>query len=701
MKTINSKSLMVFTILFVSIFAMPLVVNAQEKTTDDVFEINQVNPGIFGGFQEGFGALFGQNLGYGGKILESIFSMLFLQSLNLSSHEMLDNVFVLSANYSRTIMGDTYNFATENDQYELYWAPHEYNDIIPIETGAATTDQYGHAYCVVHKQGEYTYELEVGAAITLIIWDNDRSFITAVNKLINFFKMIIHQTEVLGRGISNELIKEGIALLTWFLIHINDIFTGDELFILNPITWQKLNIIPGPGFNITKEWYVTGDVAGDMNVNPGLDPKLEDIASGLGDNVLTAWDIMAQDRNDDYMEWLLKESLDEAIETVWTQFSFDLIQLWIKNFEIHIDVGAILEAMLGGGGGSPEVAIINAFNGCNIEFYLFTHHLAGAFLYNDTDSNRIISANYVPINVDGATVAVPQSTELTHRLILGSVGHYNFEKPTINPSNKSISWGLNVADVNITAVPLGVNLQSYSDAPEENLDYIYFGFTFEPKRDNQLGAAHGFLKLDQFFAPWNDPNTPYANSDIDNLDLAIIYVSTVLHFELDVQTQGQLLEEPTELLQQSHYKNTEHKLMVGNYIGGNAQDELEFIDIAGPDYEYGSESVRLTDPASTSIIPVLVWLMEHERHDTIVATGGTEVQSFSSDIRVQTEFNVMVWAVCYPEFNDGTGIWHDPTFSVYMIFESEGFWALIVLIAGVGLVGVATILIKRRKDSRF
>jgi hypothetical protein len=61
-----------------------------------------------------------------------------------------------------------------------------------------------------------------------------------------------------------------------------------------------------------------------------------------------------------------------------------------------------------------------------------------------------------------------------------------------------------------------------------------------------------------------------------------------------------------------------------------------------------------------------------------------------------------LYAVCYPEFDGtGVGIWHDPTFSVYMVFESEGFWALIVLIAGVGLVGVATILIKRRKDSRF
>jgi LPXTG-motif cell wall-anchored protein len=36
-----------------------------------------------------------------------------------------------------------------------------------------------------------------------------------------------------------------------------------------------------------------------------------------------------------------------------------------------------------------------------------------------------------------------------------------------------------------------------------------------------------------------------------------------------------------------------------------------------------------------------------------------------------------------------------------MVFEATGFWALILLIAGVGLVGVATVLIKRRKDARF
>jgi hypothetical protein len=141
--------------------------------------------------------------------------------------------------------------------------------------------------------------------------------------------------------------------------------------------------------------------------------------------------------------------------------------------------------------------------------------------------------------------------------------------------------------------------------------------------------------------------------------------------------------------------------MVGNYIGTRAREELEFVDIAGPDYEYGSESVRDTAPASTSIIPLAVWLMEHERHDSYMIAGGNEVSSFATDIRIQTELSVMVYAVCYPQFENGSGIWHDPTFSVFMVFQSEGFWALIVLIAGVGLVGVATILIKRRKDARI
>ena len=251
----------------------------------------------------------------------------------------------------------------------------------------------------------------------------------------------------------------------------------------------------------------------------------------------------------------------------------------------------------------------------------------------------------------------------------------------------------------MSAVPMYVDLDSYLKAPQENLEYIYFGFTFEPKKDEETGAARGDVKLDQNFAPWNGGTGP--NAVITGLDLAIIYVSTVLHFHL---TAAVTEDAPDVILDpEEDYLNSTHELKVGNYIGGKAADKLDFVDIAGPFYEIGMD--RSTAPqynASTNILPLMLWKWEMERHDTFELGDGTESKTFASDISITTEFNVMVYAVCFPEFNGtGQGIWHDPTFSVYMVFEGESFWAIVVLIAGVGLVGVATILIKRRKDRRF
>ena len=51
MKSINTKSLMIFTILFTSIIAMPMVVNGQQATPDNTFEFDQINVGLFDGFR--------------------------------------------------------------------------------------------------------------------------------------------------------------------------------------------------------------------------------------------------------------------------------------------------------------------------------------------------------------------------------------------------------------------------------------------------------------------------------------------------------------------------------------------------------------------------------------------------------------------------------------------------------------------------
>lgn len=688
MKNLNIKSLMVITIVITSVFTMPMSVMGQKKDYNDNLNLNQVDAGIFDGFRGGFGSIFSNNLGYAGQILGSVFEALLVQGLNLTKHEKMDSVYVLSANTTRTISG-VKSFNSQNNK-EIYLLPNDYR--VP--------DNQGFAYCEITKTGSYSFELEVGAAITLIIWDHDKSFVDAINRVLGFMRKLLRLQQE-GAQISQDVIKEGISIITWFLIHINDTFTGDELFILNPITWQKLNITPSD-YTLEKTWKLTGS---DYNISDN-DIRVEDGFS----EYLTYWENNATNRRDNYMEWLLTPSTGgDLAEKIWTQFSFDLIQLWIKNFEIHIDVSEILSAVTGGNG-SSEDAIAGAFNGCDIEYYLFTHHLAGAFLYDDMDSNNKISANYVNVTDDngnlvlddaGDPIQIPDRSELSHRLILGNVGEFEFIKPDPSEGENSISWGLSINDVNISAVPMFVDLDSYLRTEQENLKYIYFGFTFIPTRDAETGAARGNVKLDQFFAPWNDGNGP--NSNIAGLDFAIIYVSTVLHFHLNVNVNDEVDDPEVLLNPREDYDNETHELKVGNYIGRRAEEKLDLVDIAGPFYRLGDDNETASEfDASTNILPLVLYKWELDRHDTFKLANGTESKTYASDIRIRTEFDVMVYAVCYPEFNGtGQGIWHDPTFSVYMVFGEEGFWAIILLIAGVSLVGVATILIKMRKDRRY
>ncbi|MHA2088221.1 MAG: hypothetical protein ACW972_08085, partial [Promethearchaeota archaeon] len=148
MKRINTKSLMIFTILFSSIVSMPIVAMGQDPDLNSPIDANQFDAGLFTGFRTGFGNIFGA-LGHTGEILGTLFQLLFFQGLDFSSHEMLDNVFVLSANVTRTINGTIDHGVGEK---EYYFLPEDY----PVPLGM------GFAYCEVEKQGAYHYELENG-----------------------------------------------------------------------------------------------------------------------------------------------------------------------------------------------------------------------------------------------------------------------------------------------------------------------------------------------------------------------------------------------------------------------------------------------------------------------------------------------------------------------------------------------------------
>ncbi|MHA2288960.1 MAG: hypothetical protein ACXABG_09240 [Promethearchaeota archaeon] len=712
MKKVSTKAFMVITLVVASFTAAPIMAAGYDYDNDYTYD--QIGIGdpsaLIGGFGSIFGGMF-RTLGPGGNVLATVFEMLFMQTLtNFSGKEILPGVYAISATQERTFNG-TRDFTTP--KRDIYMVPYDYYE------GSYDPNTHGYAYCEVTTSGDYSFNYTVGAGVTLIIWDNDGSFVNAVKKIIAFFHKIspyimgslssVPSTSALGDnsigGIPEELIQEGVELITWFLIHINDIFTGEELFVLNPITWEKLEIYTGSTFGISKTWKVTGP---DWQVDP-TDMPLESAIIN-GDLILDSWNITAHIRKDSYMQWLLTSvEVTHDLSKEFTSFTFDLFQLWVKNFEIHIDVGEILSLIGGGGGGSINPAAI--FQGLDIEFYLFTHHLTGAFLYNDTNFDNRLSANYVQVNnsvgdpilVNGRPIEVPHTSELTHRLMLGNVANFDFALPV--KDGNTVSWGLTLNQATITPVPVGVDLDSYLGATEESLAYIHFGFTFEPKQINlaaegggTVPVLHGAVKLDQFFAPWNNPLVPAANNPIVGLDLAIIYVSTVLHFQLSIDTIG---DDPSAPLDPADdYDETNHLLTIGNYLPPVISDKLAFVDIAGPDYLYGPEGTGTSSPASTSILPVALFEAEANAHETYEGTPG-EVDTFAADIGLNITFSVMVYAVCFPMFEDGSGIWHDPTFSVFMVFEATGFWALILLIAGVGLIGVATILIKRRKDMRF
>jgi hypothetical protein len=215
-----------------------------------------------------------------------------------------------------------------------------------------------------------------------------------------------------------------------------------------------------------------------------------------------------------------------------------------------------------------------------------------------------------------------------------------------------------------------------------------------------MGMAQ--VKLVQEFGVWNNGLGPN-NQKIKNnkLDLTSVFMSTVLHVHLQIENKVIVPEAVTDnatagnLISENSYSSSTGKLKVGDK---DQEKPLAEIDIAGPNYDqYDSPTNSTKYPASTAMIPAI--------YATYDAQGTQAYQQNDQSIGaisgvLTVEYSVVIYACAYPTF-DGTGqrMVHDPTFSIYVTIENPGVMAIILVVGVVALVGIAAVLITKKKNA--
>ncbi|MHA1898764.1 MAG: hypothetical protein ACTSU2_15335, partial [Promethearchaeota archaeon] len=643
------------------------------------------------------------NLGPSGQALGQVFSMMFANIMNISTQDkLIDGVYTFNATFQ-----DTENWSESYDgNLETYWI---WKEDYP------TPGQQGQPYAVINRTGSANITHTYGSSAVFIIWDNDASFITAIQKVIDAFQHVKHIMEQAGdpdqwteqqqAQVASAISSEILSAVSYLLIHINDILNGDELLILNLITWDTFNMSTSPDYNFTKEFRVydnDGNMANDPLVNS---------------STIDTWRQTAIDNKDDYMLWLLNQnSASGSQQRQWSRFSFDLVELWIKNFEIHINASAIINELTKAMN-SPDsyqeqepfedMGLADIFQGLDIDLYFMSHSLKGFIAYNDTDSDGKPSVHYTSITEDNVTSDVITDSEAKYWFALGNIGGVKFNDPALTSDGKAIRWSIELQNPEMAAIPIGLSPKEVNPIME-HLSYIRMGFTFMPKLKEvvstegyatlkpdyqEVQMAAGLIKLDQAFSEWNDGSGPH-NANITGLDFSVVFISTIVHFHVNFEVNKIDEQQQHGLLNESTYDGHGY-IKVGRETGDLP---VAAIDIAGPKYQQVNGPSTTEYNASTTTIPLAFFDFDAKSHATHVETQKPN-KSFEANAFLNISSSIMIYAVNYPTWDgSGDGLIHDPTFSVFMTWNNPGFWAVILVIGGITLVAVAAIMITKRKN---
>jgi hypothetical protein len=503
-----------------------------------------------------------------------------------------------------------------------------------------------------------------------------------------------------------------VEAVTYMIFHINDIINGDELIVLNMVTWEYIQMDTSSDYAVTKSYKIWDD----WNLEDDADIDPADIA---------AWTAQANAQGDDFMQWLMVDNSAVGAQTIsFSKFSFNLIEIWLKTFQIHINVDKMMNILTNATAGQapPQYALYEIFQGFEIDIYIITHSLWGFIAYDDVNMDGKPSVSRTSItDTNNVTADIVTDSEAEYYFVPSfDASAVVFHEPMVvtdSEGDKGVKWGVELNNVEMSAVPIGMGYQDYTAPSTNTLDYIELGFTFVPKLKQQVDPegysglapdmdtvkmSKSVLKLDQYFADWGP-----MGGHLAGLDFGVVYMSTIIHFHIKFDVESvdlahidQYLNDPNNengLVNQEFQDasvNATGTIRIGDETGGLP---VAGVDIAGPGY-YLNGDTTTPYPASTTTIP-LAWMNMTANAQATYVDSETPSNSFKVSGFLNLETSILIYAVSYPEFNgSGAQIDHDPTFSVFMTWDNPGFWAVILVVAGISLVAVAAILITRRKN---
>ncbi len=624
------------------------------------------------------GSMIGGMEGFQGNVLGSIFTMIFSQVLSFEEQEMLpgQNVYVFSANANAS----TGTIPVDEDQNYLTYAPFQ--------------DTNNNTYVVdVDRHVNATVTVDQQAQIVIILWDSDGSFVAAIKKVLAVVNEGLEWAETHNASVDEipqDLIESAAECITWMLVHINDIITGDEQIIFQPSYYWSYDITG----TITEghRWFNANNLG--LEINPNA----------------TSWSTEAM--NDPRMTFLRTSDASQTGTWSDTGFLFHLFQLWLQRFQISINMSK-LGALIGFGEGGGNVTgdmLGNLLEGVDIKFSFTQHHLLGGLLFNDTNSDGVPTVDYITTDyqyTDSSgtkNVTIPTSNELRYKLDIASSGT-DWTPTAPHRVGNSVAWDVQFNSPTLRATPIGMD--NYDAAVSGAaitmpITYLKFGFSFTPSFAemnvpdadgniiNKVNFGRGVVKLVQEFGDINGGTLP---GSLQGLSLAVMYFSHIFKFDFSYQNT----------VNPSLYEETDWEGRADgtiDFLGSGDTDYFGQIDIAGPDYQTNG----LNYTAHTSIVPFVMFNLTYTASRS-VANDDFSITQGEAAFRQQSLYLGIssAWAfyvVSYPDW-DGHELIHDPTFSIFMTLESNVPWAVILLVVTIGALVGGAIMIYLKKQGRF